>query len=337
MSEVFITNPRGTLDPYFGEKPLAALRELALVQVNPHDRELTTLELATLARHSDAIISYRDTPGTAELFSTLPGLKAFLRCATDIRNVDVEAASRHGILVTHTGAGFVPAVAEWVIGAMIDLSRGISRYVESYHAGSNPVPSMGLELRGATLGVIGYGQIGAEVCRLAEAFGMRIFVSDPHRVVRKEGLLQADLESVLRHADYVVCLATATRDTERLLSARAFSLMKRGAFFINASRGSLVDEAALLEALESGTLAGCAMDVGSGPDQTPALALARHPRVIATPHIGGLTRPATDYQAMQTVEQLAAILRGRVPSGAVNAARASRCAFVDHVNGEMDA
>jgi D-3-phosphoglycerate dehydrogenase / 2-oxoglutarate reductase len=329
MSTVFITNPRAALDPYFGEKALSALRELALVQLNPHDRELSVTELASLACESEAVISYRGTPGTAELFSLLPRLKAFVRCATDIRNIDVQAASRHGILVTRTGAGFVSAVAEWVIGAMIDLSRNVSRYVESYRSGIVPAPTMGRELRGATLGVIGYGGIGAEVCRLARAFDMRILVTDPHRQGGAEGIEQTDLEFLLRHSDYVVCLAAVTPRTEHLLSAAKFSLMKRGAFFINASRGSLVEEPALLSALEDGPLGGCALDVGSAPDQMPPLALARHPRVIATPHIGGLTRPATEYQAMQTVEQVACILAGRLPRGAVNPEHASRCKFVD--------
>jgi D-3-phosphoglycerate dehydrogenase len=100
--------------------------------------------------------------------------------------------------------------------------------------------------------------------------------------------------------------------------------MKPDAFFINASRGNLVDEVALLQALDSGHIAGCAMDVGRAPDQKPSPKLARHPKVIATPHIGGLTPPAIEHQALETVSQVAEILQGRVPAGAVNAASATR-------------
>jgi D-3-phosphoglycerate dehydrogenase len=100
--------------------------------------------------------------------------------------------------------------------------------------------------------------------------------------------------------------------------------MKHGAFFINASRGELVDDAALKRALDDGLIAGCALDVGRAPDQKPATELAVHPKVIATPHIGGLTPQAVEHQALETVEQVAAILAGRIPLGAVNADRATR-------------
>jgi D-3-phosphoglycerate dehydrogenase len=102
--------------------------------------------------------------------------------------------------------------------------------------------------------------------------------------------------------------------------------MKRDSYFINASRGELVDEAALRDALDSGRIAGCALDVGRAPDQMPSPALAAHPKVVATPHIGGLTPPAAEHQALETVQQLAALLRGEVPAGVVNADRAHRLA-----------
>jgi D-3-phosphoglycerate dehydrogenase / 2-oxoglutarate reductase len=115
-----------------------------------------------------------------------------------------------------------------------------------------------------------------------------------------------------------VCLAPASAENEKLLGAAAFAAMKPGAFFINAARGELVDDDALLAALDSGHLGGCALDVGRAPDQMPTPALARHPRVLATPHMGGLTLPAIEHQAMETVAQLAALLQGELPPGAVN-------------------
>ena len=108
------------------------------------------------------------------------------------------------------------------------------------------------------------------------------------------------------------------------MDATRFAAMKPGAFFINASRGNLVDESALLQALDSGHLAGCAVDVGRAPDQMPSPALARHARVIATPHIGGLTPPAVEHQALETVAQLRELLQGRMPIGAVNPEQAQR-------------
>lgn len=327
MSEVFISHPAGKLDLYFGSRALEALSRASTVRLNPHDRELSRDELAVLARDCEAIIAYRGTPGDAELFDALPCLKAFVRCATDIRTIDVEAASARGILVTRTGPGFGPAVAEWVIGSMVALARDIPGYVAAYRAGGTPAPSMGRELRGSAVGVIGHGLIGGEVCRLAQAFGMRVRVHDPYSRAGREGVEQVALPTLLQLSDFVVCLAAATAETENLMSREAFASMKRGSYFINAARGNLVDESALLDALEAGVLAGCALDVGRAPDQMPSPTLARHPRVIATPHVGGLTRPATEHQALETVRQVENILWGRVPVGAVNAERASRCGF----------
>lgn len=329
MHRVFLTHPPEALAKYYGDQAVAGLKKIADVRFNPLSRELTMPELAAAAQDCAIIISYRQTPGAAELFPLVPHLVAFSRCAIDIRNVDVAAASAQGILVTQASAGFITSVAEWSIGAMIDLARGISACSEAYHAGRVPVAPMGRELRGATLGVIGYGQISRALCPLARAFGMRVLVSDPYAQVDDTAitsLTQVGLPQLLAESDYVVCLAIANEETENLMNAAAFAQMKPGALFINPSRGNLVDEAALLRALDSGHLAGCAIDVGRAPDQMPTLAVARHPKVIATPHLGGLTPAAIEHQALETVAQAAQILKGQAPHGAVNAAQATRLA-----------
>ncbi|MDB5893812.1 MAG: hydroxyacid dehydrogenase [Rhodoferax sp.] len=324
MTQVFISHPRDKLAHYYGDKAVAALRAVADVRFNPGDSELPAPELAALAQDCDIVVAYRQTPGDAALFAAMPKLVAFMRCAIDIRNIDVAAASRHGVLVTQASAGFIASVAEWTIGVMIDLARHISTATALYHAGRPVPPAMGRELRGATLGVIGYGQISRYLCDLALAFGMRVVVHDPYTATGRADLAEAELLPLLRTADFVVCLAAATPATENLMNAEAFAAMQPGAFFVNASRGNLVDEAALLSALDGGRIAGCALDVGRAPDQMPSPALAAHPRVIATPHIGGLTPPAIEHQALETVAQVTELLQGRVPVGAVNAADASR-------------
>ncbi|WP_431227243.1 hydroxyacid dehydrogenase [Burkholderia contaminans] len=326
MTRVFVTHPSGMLDRYFGAKAMRALQAIADVTCNPLDREMGTDELIAAAQGCDAMIAYRQTPAPRALFAGLPALAAFLRCAVDIRTVDVAAASAFGVLVTQASPGFAPAVAEWVIGAMIDLARGIGRYASAYHQRMPPVPQMGRELRGSTLGLIGYGQIARHLAPIATALGMRVLVSDPYVRVDAPTLEQVDFAALLQAADFVVCLAPATPATANLIDAGAFAAMKPGAYFINASRGELVDEQALSDALDTGRLAGCALDVGRAPDQMPTPALAAHPRVIATPHVGGLTLPAVEHQALETVDQLAALLAGSVPRGAVNAAHASRLA-----------
>ena len=326
MTRVYVTHPSDKLAPYYGERALQALNEIAEVHCNPQSRELSSAELIVQARDCDAIIAYRQTPGPEALFAALPALRAFLRCAVDIRTVDVAGASAHGVLVTQASPGYATAVAEWIVGTMIDLARGVSRYAEAYHHDRPLAPFMGRELRGATLGVIGYGEIGQALGRLALAFGMRVCTTTLQPLSIDDGARVAvvPLPVLLAESDIVVCLAPANAQTANMIDAGVFASMKSGACFINASRGELIDEAALLAALDSGRLAGCALDVGRAPDQMPSPALARHPRVIATPHIGGLTLPAIEHQALETVAQLAALVRGELPVGAVNAAQATR-------------
>jgi len=323
---ILLTHPPQVRENYYSDKALAALQTLGKVRRNPLEREWSASELIEAARGCEIIVTHRHVPGDPELFAGLPGLVAFCRCAIDIRDVDVAAASAHGVLVTQASAGFIPATAEWALGAMIDLGRRISFAAEAYHAGRVPDSMMGQQLHGATLGVIGYGQIGRYLCDLGVALRMRVLVSDPYAKVANAVLSQVELPQLLAESDFVACLAVATEETENLMNEQAFAQMKSGTFFINASRGNLVDEAALLRALDDGRIAGCAMDVGRAGDQMPTPALARHPRVIATPHIGGLTPQATEHQALETVTQVAEILRGRAPKGAVNADKASRLA-----------
>jgi D-3-phosphoglycerate dehydrogenase / 2-oxoglutarate reductase len=324
MTTVFVSHPQSKLAHYFGDRAIAALKAVAEVRFNPGDTDLSSSELAALAGDCEVILSYRQTVGDEALFAALPCLLAFVRCAIDIRNIDVPAASRHGVLVTQASAGFIPSVSEWIIGVMIDLSRHISATTADYHAGRPVIPTMGRELRGATLGVIGFGQISRYLCDVALALGMRIVVHDPYTPTNRKELEQVELLPLLQRSDYVVCLAAATEATENMMNAATFAAMKPGAFFINASRGNLVDDEALLAALDAGTIAGCAVDVGRAPDQMPSPRVAAHPRVIASPHIGGLTPPAVEHQALETVAQVAELLQGRAPQGAVNAAEARR-------------
>ena len=319
MARIFLTHPPEALANYYGDRAVAGLEALGEVRFNSAGRELSTAELLQAAQGCQIIVSYRQTLGNVELFSNSPDLVAFSRCAIDIRNVDVAAASTQGILVTQASAGFIASVAEWVIAAMVDLGRGITSSAEAYHQGRVPAVSMGRQLKGAALGVIGYGQISRTLCELGLALGMRVLVSDPHAKVANPALAQVELPELLAQSDFVVCLAVAIEATENLMNAASFAQMKPGAYFINPSRGNLVDEAALEAALDSGRLAGCAMDVGRAPDQMPTPALARHPRVIATPHVGGLTPQAIEHQALETVAQVAEIIQGRAPKGAVNA------------------
>ena len=326
MARIFLTFSPQARKNYYSDRALVGLKALGEVALNDADHALDTLELIEAARGCEFIVSDRQTPGDGQLFRNLPDLVVFSRCAVDIRNVDVAAASECGILVTRASAGFMTSVAEWVIGVMIDSSRRISESVLAYRAGESAIPVMGRELKGSTLGVIGYGAIGRRLCELALALGMRVVFADPGATADDPRLTRLGFEALLETSDFVVCLAPANAETENMFDAKAFERMKPTAFFVNASRGNLVDESALERALDNGLIAGCALDVGRAPDQMPTPRLARHRKVIATPHVGGLTPQSAEHQALETVDQVAALLRRDVPTGAVNADQATRLA-----------
>jgi D-3-phosphoglycerate dehydrogenase / 2-oxoglutarate reductase len=322
--KILLTHSPDALANYYGERALSALQQAGEVILNRKDHSLEGEELIAAAKDCELIVSYRQSPGPAGVFERLPKLVAFLRCAIDIRNVDVAAASRAGVLVTQASAGFVTSVSELVLGFLVDLSRGITRSAHFYHHGRVPPASMGRELKGSTIGVIGYGAIGREVVRICKALGMRVLVNDPY----VKDIEQVSLNELLNQSDFVLPLAVATPETENLIGKNAFAKMKDGAYLINVSRGNLVDEAALEAALDSGRLAGCAIDVGRAPDQMPTPRLAAREDVIATPHTAGLTLPAIEHQSMETAAQAAQIVKGRAPKGAVNAEHWTRKALL---------
>jgi D-3-phosphoglycerate dehydrogenase len=322
--KVLLTHTPQFRRQYYGERSLQGLQAVAQVVLHQADEALDAAGLIDAAGDVDIIVADRLTEGPGEIFPRLPKLRAFVRCAVDIRNIDVAAASAAGVLVTRAGPGFVPSVAELALGFLVDLSRGISRATADYHAGRSPEVMMGRQLAGSRLGIIGYGSIGRYLAPIGVALGMEVLVADPFATVDDAGIQQVPLEDLLRRSDYVVCLAVANESTENLIGQAALALIRPDAFFINLSRGNLVDEAALAAALGENRIAGAAIDVGRARDQMPSPELAKLPNVIATPHIGGLTPPAIESQSSETVGQVAAIIDGTVPAGAVNADRWTR-------------
>ena len=304
---------------YYGERSLNGLRAVADVRLHEGDAALDAEALVKAAGDVDIIVADRMTQGPGEIFPRLPRLSAFVRCAVDIRNIDVAAASTAGVLVTQASAGFVQSVAELALGFMVDLSRGLSRATSDYHVGRAPEVVMGRQLSGSTVGIIGYGSIGRYLAGIAKAIGMNVLVADPFVAPDDAAIEHLPLDDLLARADYVVCLAIANAQTENLIGPAALARMQRHAFFINLSRGNLIDEAALADALRAGRIAGAAMDVGRAPDQMPTPELAKLRNVIATPHVGGLTPQAIEHQSSETVRQVAKIIAGEIPVGAVNA------------------
>ncbi|MDB5635736.1 MAG: hydroxyacid dehydrogenase [Bradyrhizobium sp.] len=317
--KVLLTHTPQARRQYYGERSLSGLQALTQVVLHEADDALDAAALIEAARDADIIVADRLTEGPGEIFRQLPKLRAFVRCAVDIRNIDVEAASAAGVLVTRAGPGFVQSVAELALGFLVDLSRGISRATAEYHAGRLPEVVMRRQLAGSRLGIIGYGSIGQYLAPIGIALGMEVVVADPFATVNDARIKHVSLEQLLDRSDYVVCLAIANEQTENLIGQAALARMRPHAFLINLSRGNLVDEAALTAALRDNRIAGAAIDVGRARDQMPTPELASLPNVIATPHIGGLTPPALESQSLETVRQVEAIIHGRVPIGAVNA------------------
>ena len=313
--KILLTHSPEALANYYGENALSKLKQAGTVKLNTEDHSLEGEEMIAAAADCELIVSYRQSPGPAAVFERLPKLRAFLRCAIDIRNIDVAAASKAGVLVTQASAGFVTSVTELVLGFLVDLSRGVTRSVFLYRENKIPQATMGKELKGSTIGIVGYGAIGREVARVCNALGMKVLLNDPY----VKGIDQVSMDELLSTSDFIVPLAVATAETENLIDEKSISKMKRGAYLINVSRGNLVDEAAVEAALDSGQLAGFAMDVGRAPDQMPTPRLAARKDVIATPHTAGLTPQAIEHQSLETAAQAAEVVKGRVPKGAVNA------------------
>lgn len=319
---IFLSFPETARRLWFGERCLAALRGVAPVVLNPADRVLSPREIAAQAGGCRVIVLDRLTPVGPDLLDLLPDLSAVVRAGVDIRWIDTVAASERGVLVTQVRPAYGAAVAELVVGLMIDAARSITAYVTAYRGGTVPPVLPGQQIRGATVGLIGYGHIARHLAGILSAIGAEIVVFDPH--ARADGVRQVDLPTLLALSDYVVPLAVATPETRNMLDAAAFRAMKPTAWLVNCSRGDLVDEEALARALDAGEIAGAAMDVGWAEDQLPTPTLAAHPRVIATPHVGGITEQSFEAHGMQAVEQARMVLAGQLPPGAVNADRATR-------------
>jgi D-3-phosphoglycerate dehydrogenase / 2-oxoglutarate reductase len=326
--KLLLSHPPEILAQYFGEESLAALRAIADVSLNDAGRTMNEAELLAAARGQDIVVLDRTTAGPRALFESSPAIAAVCRVAVDIRNIDVAAASEAGVLVTQATPGFADAVAEWILGAMIDLARGLTRCSMAYRAGEEPSVRVGRQLSAAIVGIVGYGRIARRLRELLMPFGCRILVHDPYMAAAPDGLEPVGLDDLLERSDFVVCLAVASEETENLFDGTRFGRMKRGAFFINASRGNLVDESALENVLATGHLAGAALDVGRAPDQRPSPWLAARPDVVATPHTAGNTPEAVAHQAWDVVRQVTALARGEIPDGAVNAGAWTRRALL---------
>lgn len=249
-------------------------------------------------------------PVTAAVLEAAPQLRVISRNGTGTDNINLAAASRLGIKVVRAEGANARGVAELALALMLSLARGVTTSDAALKRGEWSRPGAGCELEGKTLGLIGYGRVGQLVGSLAQAFGMTVLVYDPFPpfCLAKEGPIRlVALEEAVATADFVSLHCPPAADGRPVLNGARVKQMKPGAWVINTARYDLVDVEAVLDALNTGALAGLATDVF---DQEPPVEtrLVNHPKVIATPHLGGFTCESIDRAMHAAVDNLLAVL-----------------------------
>jgi D-3-phosphoglycerate dehydrogenase len=278
-------------------------------------------DLADRIGDYDGIVIRSGTKLGADLIERAPRLRVIGRAGIGVDNVDVEAATRRGIVVANAPESTVVAAAEHTVGLLVALSRNIPQaHAELKQGRWQRSAFAGVELAGKTLGVLGFGRIGQQVARRAEGLGMRIVAYDPfvsgERFRELGAERAASPDDVLGEADFLTLHLPLTDETRGFLDAAAFARMRDGVRIVNAARGELVDEAALVDALRSGKVAGAALDVfSSEPYSGPLLELEN---VVVTPHLAASTEEAQDRAGVIVAEQVAAALEGGLVTNAVN-------------------
>ncbi len=243
--------------------------------------------LAVAIRTCDGLIVRNETKVNRALIATAPRLRVVGRLGAGLDNIDLDALREAGVALVHGGGLNAQAVAEFVIGACIAMARNTVRSDAEIRAGKW-IRHVGLQLQGQTLGVVGLGATGAATARLARAIGMRVVGYDPFTSSRVD-VEQLPLDEVLRRSRFVTLHVPLSTDTRGLFNAERLALLPRGAFLVNASRGEIVDDSALADAIESGALAGAALDVRSTEPPAAGDRLVAMDAVINTAHIAGLT------------------------------------------------
>jgi D-3-phosphoglycerate dehydrogenase len=293
--------------------------EFEIVSIDDSSSAEFTNELA----RADALIVRSATKVTRELLALAPGLKAVGRAGVGIDNVDVPAATESGVAVFNAPGGNTIAAAELTMALLISAARKIPAAEASLREGEwRRSDFQGVELKGKTLALIGAGRIGGEVAVRCRAFGMSVVVYDPYIDTNRADDLGAelvDLETALETADFISVHVTLSDETRGMIDAAALTRMKPTAFVVNASRGGVVDEAALAKALENGVIAGAALDVFETeplPEDSP---LRQAPNLVLTPHLGASTTEAQEGVATEVAQKIRTLLESGINTDAVNA------------------
>ncbi|HYZ10471.1 MAG TPA: phosphoglycerate dehydrogenase [Actinomycetota bacterium] len=306
------------------DRGLDLLREEHEVDVRT---DLAAGGLAGAVPGYDALVVRSQTKVDAEVIEAATNLKVIARAGIGLDNVDVEAATRRGVMVVNAPQSNILSAAEHTVALILALARKVPQADAALRSGRwERERFQGVELHGKTLGIVGLGRVGTMVAQRALAFGMRLIAFDPY-VSRERARelsieLMPDLGALLVQADIVTIHLPRTAETEGLIGERELGLMKEGARIVNTARGGIVDEGALVAALRSGRLAGAALDVFSEEPVSEQHPLFGLPNVVVTPHLGAATREAQDKAGAAIAEMVRLALRGEFVPYAVNVAAA---------------
>jgi D-3-phosphoglycerate dehydrogenase len=301
------------------EEGLAALRQHAQVIMAGGDPQRVERYLS----QADALLVRSETRVSRALLDRAPRLKVIGRAGAGVDTIDVAAATERGIVVVNAPGGNAVAAAEHTLALLFAVARKVAAADASLKRGEwSRGAYTGVELAGKTLGLIGMGRVGSEVARRALGLDLRVLVYDPYvpdEHTRRSGMEPTELDALLRGSDFVSLHVPLTENTRGIISTARLALMRPSAFLINCARGGLIEGAALVDALDSNRLAGAGVDVFDQEPVAPNDPLPRHPRVVATPHLGASTVEAQVNVAAQVADEVLAVLAGRPAQFAVNA------------------
>ncbi|VVB71387.1 Glyoxylate reductase [uncultured archaeon] len=282
---------------------------------------LSPEELIVKIKDYDALVIRSGTKVTADVIKAADRLKVIGRAGVGIDNVDVEAATKKGIIVLNTPGGNTISAAEHTIAMMLALARNIPQANAALHKGEwNRKKYTGVEFFNKTLGIVGLGRVGAEVATRMKSFGMQIIAYDPfvtEERAKQMGLKLADLQTVLREGDFITVHTPLTNETRNLIDDDEFNIMKPSVRIVNCARGGIINEAALARAVAEGKIAGAAVDVFTKEPPT-GNPLLEQEKIITTPHLGASTTEAQVNVAVAVADQILTIANGGLPTNAIN-------------------
>ncbi len=303
------------------EEKLAPLREAGFTVEKRI--KLSPEELAEAMKDFDGLIVRSETKVRNDFMDALPKLRVIGRAGVGVDNIDVKGATARGIVVMNAPDGNTITTAEHTVALLVSMARNVPQAHALLQSGTwNKKKFVGVELNGKTLGVIGLGRIGRHVAKIAKGFGMNIFAFDPfvsEDQAKDLGFEVGSLDDVFANADFLTIHTPVTDETRNIIGKDAFAKMKKGVRLVNCARGGLVDENALLEAIENGTVAAAALDVYATEPLPTDSPLLNNPKIITTPHLGASTTEAQEGVALTVAEQMRDYLLSGELRNAVNA------------------